>query len=749
MARRRPPSPSPASPEEELARLAAELARHDRLYYRKATPAISDAAYDELKDRYENLADELGVPEEERHGRTPGDDHSEGFAVVRHDEPMLSLEKANTEAGFFAVPGADAAPESVPADREFRLHTAWGKLEAWERSRRRDLALADDAPLPLVVEPKIDGMSVSLVYEDGVLARAASRGDGVEGDVITEQVRASAAAPAAVRERGRFEVRGELYLPRPAFEELNRRLAAEGKKPLVNPRNGCAGMMKRKDAAALAGIGIRSFLYALPPGLHACRLPDSQWERLAWLREQGFPIHPGAARADGVAAAYRACLAYAAERGRLDHEIDGMVVKLDDTARYRALGVTEHHPRWGIAYKFPPERRATLLREVRVQVGKTGRLTPVAELEPVFIAGSTVSRASLHNFAEVAAKDIRVGDTVLIQKAGEIIPQVIEVDPARRRPGAQPVPWPSHCPICGAAAVEQRRVDPSGAEKVGHYCPNPSCPAQLRERLRHFGSRHAMDIRGLGAAVIDKLVAQRAVAGPVALYHLTAEQLAPMELEVDVRGVRRTFGPKNAQNLVEALRASKGKGLARVLTGLAVHDLGSKLSDDFAARFGSWAALLAFAEAYLRGDRAAVLAVRKGLKKAEREEAEGLGVVALAGVDATTADSVFRQLTAPPLVETLAGLAAAGVSLEHRAAAVAAVAGIAGKTFVLTGTLPTLTRPEAEERIKAAGGRTGSAVSKKTDYVVAGAEAGSKLAKAQELGVTILDEAGLKALLAG
>jgi DNA ligase (NAD+) len=752
----------------ELAHLAAELERHDRLYYAKAAPEVSDAEYDELKDHYERLADELGIPAAERHQRTPGDDHSEGFQTIRHDQPMLSLEKANTEADAFVVDGEDVPPERLPDDRDFRRRTAWGKLEAWERARRRDLGIAEQAPLPLVIEPKIDGMSVSLIYEGGRLARAATRGNGIEGDVITAQVVESGAVPLLVHERGRFEVRGELYLPRAAFIALNQALIAAEDRPLINPRNGCAGLMKRKDAEYLRGKGVRSFLYFVPPGLHSMALPERQARRLEWLTAQGFQVHPGVRVVDGIAAAYAACLAYTPERGRLDHDIDGMVIKLDDTSAYRRLGETEHHPRWGIAYKFPPERKATRLRQVSVQVGKTGRLTPVAELDPVFVAGTTVSRASLHNFAEVRAKDIRVGDTVVIQKAGEIIPQVIAVDPARRPRGARPVPWPTQCPTCGTAVVEERRADPSGKENVSHYCPNPACADQVRERLRHFGSRAALDIKGLGEAVIDKVVAKLGVSRPEQLFALSADQLAPLELEVDVNGNRRTFGPKNAQNLIEALAAAKSKGLAAVLSGLSIRDLGEKLAEDLATSFHDWPRLKGFAAAYMAGDpvarfRCSAFSGKEGLL--ELAQASGIavppkatveilqqlfaerGVMRLEGINRTTADSIFRQLSAPSMVAVIDGLEAVGVSLVDARTPVRSVAAVAGKTFVLTGALPTLGRSEAEKLIKAAGGRTSGSVSRKTDYVVAGDEAGSKLDKAKELGVAIISEAELLALL--
>ncbi len=753
-----------------LKELERQLRHHDERYYRQAEPEISDATYDELRDRYAALAQALAIPEAERYGRKPGDDHTAGFETVRHRVPMLSLEKAATEPallGSLQDEGRDLPLARVPAERAQRGATALGKLEQWERRVRRDLGLDPEAPLPVVIEPKIDGISVSLVYEGGRLARAATRGNGIEGDVITAQVAAAEAVPLTVRARGSFEIRGELYLPRAEFDRLNGLLVEAGERPLVNPRNGCAGLMKRKDAEALRGKGVRSFLYSIA-WHEGVKLPGPHWERLAWVREHGFAVHSGIARVDGIAAAYDHCLAYAAKRPTLDHDIDGMVVKLDDTSAWAGLGETEHHPKWGIAYKFPPERVATRLKDVTVQVGKTGRLTPVAELEPVFVAGTTVSRASLHNFAEVKAKDVRIGDMVLIEKAGEIIPQVVRVDLAKRPKGAREIPWPRCCPVCETEVVVERHTDPSGKEAVGHYCPNPACPAQVRERLRHFSSRGAMDIQGLGSAVVDKLVERGIATRPDALYRLQAEQLATLEMEVASNGVRRTFGPRNAENLLRALHDSKARGLARVLAGLSIHDLGEKLSEDLAARFASWDDLLAFARDYLADEPKAALAVRKNLKRepllayatrlglelpdgATKDQIAGAikaaDIHAFGGIDETTAEVVFREITSPTVESVVGGLAAAGVSLRSVREATAAIAGVAGKTFVLTGTLPTLARGDAEKLIKAAGGKCSGSVSAKTDYVVAGDEAGSKLAKAKELGVAVIDEAGLRTLL--
>ncbi len=764
-----------------LADLAAQLRHHDELYYRHAQPEIGDAEYDELWDRYQRLADELEVPAADRHQHTPGDDHSEGFQTHRHLQPMLSLEKANTEAGFFIVEGEDVTPERLPADRKFRLRTAWGKLEAWQRARRKDLGLSEDPPLSLCLEPKIDGMSVSLTYEGGDLALAVTRGNGVEGDIITSQVRESGAVPLKVAVPGRFEVRGELYLPRAAFHSLNQKLSATGGKALVNPRNGCAGLMKRKNAESLKDLGISSFIYSIPTCDHSLMLPSGHAARLEWLKAQKFSVHKDARLVFGMAAAYAACLEFTVKREELDHDIDGMVIKLDDTALYEKLGVTEHHPRWGIAYKFPPERKATLLKDVRIQVGKTGRLTPVADLEPVFISGSTVARASLHNFAEIKAKGIRKGDTVIIQKAGEIIPQVIAVDLSQPR-GLHEVDWPEKCPTCGTEVVVERRRYPDGKENISHFCPNPACPDQVRERLRHFGSRAAMDIRGLGPAAIDKLVETHKVVRPDQLYTLSAEQLEGLEVEEDSKsradtpdtppdssGVTNKFGAKSSSNLVAALAESKSRGLARVLVGLTIPNLGEKLAEDLAVHFKSWDSLETFAKKYLEKDARSVLAICTFKRDDLVKFAHGAGVMfdddstmeeirdailkagikVLPGIDKTVADVVFASVVNPKMLEVISGLRKADVSLDVKILGPNALSAITGKSFVLTGTLPTLARGAAEALIKAAGGKTAGSVSKKTDYVVAGEEAGSKLDKAKELGIAIIDEAGLRALLGG
>jgi len=418
-------------------------------------------------------------------------------------------------------------------------------------------------------------------------------------------------------------------------------------------------------------------------------------------------------------AALQYCEDYQARRGTLNYDIDGMVIKLDDLGMYARLGATGHHPHWGIAYKFPPERKHTKLLDIEVSVGKSGKLTPVAILEPVFVSGTTVSRASLHNFVELERKDVRVGDTVLVEKAGEIIPQVVEVDKSKRKRGAKRFVPPNACPTCGTDAV---------SEEIFVYCPNPTCPDQIRERLRHFASRGAMDIDGMGEVLVDQVVDKLGVRSPDDLFRLDVEKLAQLD----------RMGEKSAERVKAGLEEAKTRGLGRVLNGLAIRHVGETMAEDLAAYFKIADGLLDFAARYVAEDEEAIETVAPA-KSSERGAVEGLA--------RKSADSIFHELDSPAVRKVFAGLADVGVSLSVRASDVREVVAVAGKTFVLTGTLPTLNRTDATKRVKAAGGKVSGSVSKKTDYVVAGDEPGSKYDKAQSLGVTIIDEAALLALL--
>lgn len=688
----------------ELDELAQQI-RHHEAAYRRGEPEIPDSEFDAMFDRYGELADALGLAPEERVDSKPGEDHTEGFETVEHRVPMLSLEKLTPNR-------KDSKGAPIPLEEQ---------LEQWYARRRAELELRAGAKLPLVVEPKIDGVSVSLLYQGGKLARAVTRGNGRKGDVITRQVLAARAVPERLRgvSEGELEIRGELYWPTAAFVAYNAKLEAAGERTLINPRNGTAGMIKRKEPEGLEETGIRSFLYQIP-WVEGLKIPATQHEVIDWLGERGAEVYAEEVYvAEDAGDAYAYCERYGERRASLPFEIDGMVIKIDELKHYGRLGETGHHPHWGIAYKFPPERKPTKLLGVVVQVGKSGKLTPVAELEPVFLAGTTVKRTSLHNFVEVERKDIRIGDTVYVEKAGEIIPQVISVKLDERPPDAQPIRRPHECPACGSLVV---------SEEIFIYCPNPACPAQVRERLEHFVSRSALEVDGIGSKLIDQLVDKLGISRPHELFTLDVETLSGLD----------RMGKKSAENVVKGLQAAKSRGLARVLVGLAIRHVGETMAEDLARYFHSADALLEFAQRYASGDPKAIETV-----------APEKGTGAIEGLARKTADSIFGELATPAMREVFDGLRAAGVKLTSNEEKREEVEGVAGKTFVITGTLPTLKRKDAEARIKQAGGKTSGSVSKKTDFVVAGEEAGSKLEKAQQLGVAVIDEAQLLRMLGG
>ncbi|MGB8332241.1 MAG: NAD-dependent DNA ligase LigA [Polyangiales bacterium] len=686
-----------ARAEVELEQLTQEIRYHEAAY-RAGAPEITDAAFDDLVDRYEELADLLGIDPSERLDAQPGQDHTAGFETVEHRVPMLSLEKLSPNR-------RDSSGQPMPISDQ---------LSAWFRRRKKEIEIE---ALRVIIEPKVDGISVSLLYVGGELVRAVTRGDGRKGDVITKQVSQLGTVPIGLRgvDDAEMEIRGELYWPLTEFSRFNGALD----RPLINPRNGCAGMMKRKDPVGLEETGIRAFFYQVAWS-QGVDLPDTQRETLRWLRERGADVYLDEVfLTDSEQEALEYCEGYDARRSTLNYDIDGMVIKVDDLGLYSRLGATGHHPHWGIAYKFPPERKPTKLRDIEVSVGKSGKLTPVAILEPVFVSGTTVSRASLHNFVELERKDVRVGDTVLVEKAGEIIPQVVEVDKTKRKRGAKRFVPPQTCPTCGTGVV---------SEEILVYCPNPACPDQVRERLRHFASRQAMDIDGMGEVLVDQVVDKLGVRSPDDLFRLDVDSLAGLE----------RMGKKSAERVKSGLQAAKERGLGRVLNGLAIRHVGETMADELAAHFKSADALLAFAARYVAGDEAAVETVAPA-KSGDRGVIEGLA--------RKSADSIFSELDSPAVRKVFAGLAEVGVNLSARAAEVREVEAVAGKTFVLTGTLPTLKRADAAQRIKAAGGKVSGSVSKKTDYVVAGDDPGSKLDKAVALGVEVIDEAALRALL--
>lgn len=705
---------APADPESAARHraLCEAIAHHSRLYYVDAAPEISDAEYDAL---YRELVDletqhpELQTPDSptQRVGAAP----SAGFATVEHGAPMLSMDNTYNA----------------------------GELRAFDERVRKGLqsAGAQDAQPRYVVELKIDGVSISLRYESGAFVRAATRGDGRFGEDVTANVRTIAGLPERLSGDApeAMEVRGEVFMRRAELERLNREIEAlneqldqyeadeedhrealkalnetirsrdyrrEGRRIALfkNPRNATAGTLKRLDPAKTAQRNLDILVYDIAP-LPGVEL-TTHWDTLARLRAWGFPVSEHARLCRDIDEALEACAYWSERRHELEFETDGLVIKVDSAEHRRLLGTTSKSPRWAIAFKFPAEIAETVLERITVQVGKTGALTPVANLKPVQLAGTTVKRANLHNFEDVARKDIREGDVVRVQKAGEIIPQVLGPVLERRPEGAAPYPVPDRCPACGSEVHQ----DPDGAFL---RCLNPACPAQLQGRLEHFASRGAMDIDGLGEKLVAQLIDAGLVHSFADLYALTAEQLASLD----------RMGPKSAENLVRAIAASKQRPLSRLLYGLGIRHVGQHTAEALAERYGSMEAL-----------------VSADLDDLQQVPEVG-EIVAASVVD-------FFDTTANR--ELIARLRDYGVSMRQPKRPRSDASALAGKTFVVTGTLSRYTRDKIHERIKALGGRAASSVSKKTDYLVAGADAGSKLARAQELGITVLTEDDFDAL---
>jgi DNA ligase (NAD+) len=649
---------------EELRRL---VARHDYLYYVLDRPEISDAEYDGLVRELRALEEahpELVTPDSPTQ-RVSGQ-VSEAFAPVEHSVAMLSLDNALDEADL----------------REF------------EARLRRALP---GAAFGYVCEPKVDGLGVALLYEDGRLARGATRGDGRFGEDVTPNLRTLRTVPLRLTGRlaecRRVEVRGEVYMSHAAFERLNRELEAQGESPFANPRNAAAGSVRQKDPGVTARRPLDIFVYQLsyaepfPFAAHA--------EVLDALQEAGFKVNPRACRVASLDEAWKVCQEVEAERDRLGYDADGVVVKVDSLEQQRRLGSTAHHPRWAIAYKFPARQATTRVLAIDVNVGRTGALTPAARLEPVRIAGATISRATLHNADEIERLDVRVGDTVVVERAGDVIPHIVRVLVDRRPPDARRYVFPDRCPVCGSTASR-----PPGEVVV--RCTNAACPAQLKEALLHYGSRGAMDIEHLGDAVVEQLVDRGLVRDFADLYRLTVPQLAELE----------RLAEKSAGNLARAIAASRTRGLARVLFALGIRYVGERASRLLAEHFGSI-------------DR---------LAAATADE-----IAEIHGIGPRIAQSVRLFFDQPANQTVIRRLRAVGVVLEETTAP-SGPKPLAGKTFVLTGSLAGMSRDEAKARVTRLGGRVSSSVSRKTDYLVAGAEPGSKLDDARRLGVAVLDE---------
>ena len=665
--------------EKRIARLRDEIRRHEHLYYVRSRPEISDQEYDaldrELRDLEAQFPD-LVTPDSptQRVGERP----SEEFPSYAHRVPMLSLD--NTYS-------AEELQEF-----EERIFRAVGKRE-----------------IAYTAELKIDGLSMSLHYEGGKLVRGVTRGDGVRGDDVTPNARAIRAIPLVLQGKGvpsELEARGEVYLPRSRFEAINREREESEEEPFANPRNAAAGTMKSLDARVVAKRGLDVFLYAIAHVKGAP--PRSQWEALEALRSWGLRTNPNSRRCQGLGEVLAFIEEWRERRASLEYEIDGVVIKVDDFALQQELGFTSKFPRWAIAYKYPAMQAATTVAAIEVQVGRTGKLTPVAHLAPVALAGATVSRATLHNEEEIARKDVRVGDTVLIERGGEVIPKVVRVVEEKRPKGARPWSPPERCPVCGTPAVK-----PEG--EVDRRCPNASCPAQLEERLKHFAGRKAMDIEGLGDAIVRQLVEKGMVRDFADLYGLSLDELGPL-----LAPKSKTKDFLGARNLLDGIEKSRSRELRRLLFGLGIRFVGERAATLLARHFRGLAALA----------------------EAPVEE-----IQAIHEIGPVVAESVHAWFRDPANQRLVKRLKEAGLRFDEGEAAPGSLS-LQGMQLVLTGTLDSMTRDEAKAAIEARGGRVTSSVSKKTSYVVAGKEAGSKLDKAKELGVPTLDEAGFRALLA-
>jgi DNA ligase (NAD+) len=662
------------------AELRRELDQHNHRYYVLDDPEIGDDAYDALLDELRALESEhpeLRSPDSptQRIGAAP----QQRFEPLEHAEPMLSLANARNEE----------------------------ELRAWETRLRNRLDQLDisAAETSYTTEPKIDGLAISLIYEDGVLASGATRGDGRVGEDVTQNLRTIKAIPLRIEDAPRLlEVRGEVYLPIPAFAELNERRAQAGEAAFANPRNAAAGSIRQLDPQITAERPLSIWCY----GTGAIEGLDlaTHAEELDWLREHGFKVNPDTAHHEGVESVVARCCWWEERRDELDFEIDGVVVKVDERRLWRELGVVGREPRWAIAWKFPPTTATTKLKKVVWNVGRTGALFPFAMLEPVHVGGVTVSTATLHNEEDLARKDVREGDEVVVMRAGDVIPQVVSPLLQRRKKRLRRARPPKKCPLCGTETVKP-------PDSVFTICPNRAgCPGQAFQHVKHFVSKGAMDIEGLGEKQALRFLSDELIADVGDIYDLTAERLQDLE----------GFGEISAQNLLAAIDQSRSRPFHRVLYALGLTGVGYVTAEALVDHFGTIDAL-------------------RAADPEQIEQVEGVGPV--------MAEQIAESLADERTVELIEKLRGKGLKLEQDPAERRVTGGpLEGKTVVLTGTLPDLTREQATALIKRAGGKVTNSVSKKTDYIVAGSDPGSKMAKAEELGTEVLDEAGLRRLVA-
>ena len=673
-------------------------------YYALDNPELTDAEFDRLLIELQQL--EAAYPElvtEDSYTQRVGGYVSEQFEPVQHAARMYSMDDAmNLE-----------------------------ELDAWLSRTDEALGASPTNPVAYTCELKIDGLGVALTYRDGQFVRAATRGDGSTGENVTANVLTISDVPRElalagleqVENRGlnqSIEVRGEVYMPKHSFIRLNEDADAAGKQPFANPRNAAAGSLRQKDPKITAHRDLETFIYAVadegPLDVH------SQWEFLNWLRSCGFNVNPHARRCLSAQEVHDFCAQALEQRGDLNYDIDGVVVKVDSFASQEALGFTSRAPRWAIAFKFPPEEKQTVLREIRIQVGRTGVLTPVAEFDPVTVAGSTIARATLHNLDEIRRKNVREGDTIIVHKAGDVIPEVVGPVLSLRPADAVEFQMPTTCPSCGSPVIQEEG-------EVAFRCVSIDCPAQAVERLIHWGSRKAMDIDGLGDELINRMVEEGVLSDVADFYDkLTEETLANMptgrvydtDTADHLSGDSIPVGHTIAKKVMAKVEESKTRGLGRVLFGIGMRHVGANVAELLAQEFGSIQAL-------------ATAPVEK--------------IAEIPGIGPKIAESVHEFFSIPENVAVIERLRQAGVMLEEEKPENELPQTLAGLTFVLTGTLEHFTRDEAGAQLKAMGAKVSGSVSKKTSFVVAGEAAGSKLTKAESLGVPVLDEAALQQIL--
>ncbi|MGD0635969.1 MAG: NAD-dependent DNA ligase LigA [Beijerinckiaceae bacterium] len=682
-------SPKPGNDEAAYRALAAEIAEHDRRYHAEDAPTISDAAYDALRRKLEAL--EAAHPEfvgAESPSLKIGAAPSEKFAKVRHGVPMLSL-------------GNIFEDEEVA---EFCARV------------RKFLGMDDSEPLPMTAEPKIDGLSCSLRYEDGVLVQAATRGDGYEGEDVTANVRTIGEVPhvLAGKPKGVLDVRGEIYMTKAGFAAVNARQAEAGKPPFANPRNAAAGSLRQLDSAITASRPLQFFAYAW--GEAEPRPAKTQSGMIAVFKSYGLPVNPLMVlcdSAEGLLAQYRTI---EAQRASLPYDIDGVVYKVESLALQERLGFISRTPRWAVAHKFPAERATTVLRKIEIQVGRTGALTPVARLDPVTVGGVVVTNATLHNEDEIARKDIREGDTVRVQRAGDVIPQVLGPILAKRPADSKPYVFPQVCPVCGSAALREIDEKTGNADVVRRCTGSLICPAQAIERLKHFASRNAFDIEGLGDKQIEQFYHDGLIKHPADIFTLAQRDARSLKKLKDREG----YGPASVKKLFEAIEARRTIPLNRLIFALGIRHVGEGGSKRLARHFGTFEALRDTARAAVEGSEA----------RAEIDNIQDIGTVVSECVhdffaephNEAALDDLLREIEPQPME------------------AIVSTSPVAGKTVVFTGALERMTREEAKAQAERLGAQVAGSVSKTTDIVVAGPGAGSKLKKAAELGIEVLSE---------